>query len=170
MSLSFRAVSRLFRFALFGLALWFFGNLYEEVVLMPNWVAASLDTLRAYTRYFAVVIQYHYYVPITQLAVLVLLVLAYRFELHPLRPALRRAGWWGLAGVALTVPIVVFLNTQLFLGDLSLTEADAHRLGWYWLGGNLLRLGCVGASLGYALRAYTQHQANGDEFLRNSTQ
>ncbi len=160
MSLSTRAVSRLLRFALFGLALWFFGNLYEEVVLMPNWVVASFDTLRVYTGYFRVVIQYHYYVPLTQLAVVTLLVLAYRAEPHllPLRPALRRAGGWGLAGVALTVPIVVFLNTQLFIGKLSLTEAEAHRLGWYWLAGNLLRLGCVGAALRYALRAYVQHQ------------
>lgn len=159
MTLSIRAVSRLLCFALFGLALWFFGNLYEEIILMPNWVAASLETLRAYNRYFTVVLQYHYYVPVTQLSVVALLVLAYRAEPHllSLRPALRRAGWWGTAGVALTVPIVVLLNTGLFLGDLSITEADAHRLGWYWMGGNLLRLICVGLAVRYTLRAYVRH-------------
>ena len=149
----------LLRFALFGLALWFFGNLYEQIVLMPNWVVAPLDVLRAYNRYYTVVIQYHYYVPATQLAVVALLVLGYRTARgESLRAALLRAGWWGAAGVALTVPIVWFLNTDLFLGDLTLSEAQAHRLGWYWMGGNLLRLACVALALRYALRAYVEQR------------
>lgn len=124
---------------------------------MPNWVVASLDTLWAYNRYFAVVIQYHYYVPLTQLAVVVLLVVAYRSEARPLplRPILRRAGWWGLAGVALTVPIVVFLNTQLFLGDLS----SPKPISTGWVGTGWLGICSGWAALGYVLRAYGQQQA-----------
>jgi hypothetical protein len=142
-------------FALFGLALWFFGNLYEEIVLMPNWLVASLDTLRAYNRYYAVVIQYHYYVPLTQLAVFVVTWLAFsrRAAELGLRPYLRRAAWGGWIGLALTALIVLNLNLDLFIGELRLSAADAHRLGGYWLIGNALRLVSVGWALWNTLRA-----------------
>lgn len=140
--------------ALFGLVLWFFGNLYEEVILMPNWLAAPVDVLRAYNRYYSVVIQYHYYVPTTQLAVIVLTVLC--FTNNPARQLaqhnLRRAAIWGGLGLLLTVWIVVKLNLDLFIGELTLSEAEAHSKGLIWMIGNGVRLVCIGLSLGYALR------------------
>lgn len=145
---------RWLHFALFGLALWFFGNLYEEVILMPNWLVAPLDVLTAYNRYYSVVIQYHYYVPITQLAVIILIVLC--FIDNPARqlaqPELRWAAIWGALGIALTVCIVLSLNLDLFIGELKLSEAEAHRKGLIWMIGNAVRLFCVGFSVSYAFR------------------
>ncbi len=141
-------------FALFGLALWFFGNLYEEVILMPNWLVAPLDVLTAYNRYYTVVIQYHYYVPITQLSVLILVVLC--FTNNPARQLarteLRWAAIWGTLGIALTAWIVLSLNLDLFIGELKLSEAEAHTKGLIWMIGNAVRLFCVGLSFGYSLR------------------
>lgn len=158
MTLSQKNTLRLLHFALFGLALWFFGNLYEEVILMPNWLAAPLDVLKANNRYYSVVIQYHYYVPTTQLAVVVLIVLC--FTTNPARqlsqPDLRRAAIWGSLGIILTVWIVVSLNLDLFIGQLKLSEADAHRKGLIWMVGNAVRLLCVGLSFGCAFRVRDQ--------------
>ena len=145
---------RWLHFVLFGLALWFFGNLYEEIILMPNWLVAPIDVLTAYNRYYTVVIQYHYYVPITQLAVITLIVLC--FTNNPARqltqPDLRRAAIWGALGVALTAWIVLSINLDLFIGELKLSEAEAHRKGLIWMIGNAVRLVCVGLSFGYTLR------------------
>ncbi|WP_461051898.1 hypothetical protein [Spirosoma arcticum] len=149
---------RWLNFALFGLALWFFGNLYEEVILMPNWLAAPIDVLRVHSRYTTVVVQYHYYVPTTQLAVITLIVLC--FTNNPARqlaqPDLRRAAIWGALGVALTAWIVLSLNLDLFIGELKLSEAEAHQKGLIWMIGNAVRLFCVGLSFGYALRVRDQ--------------
>ncbi|CCG98609.1 hypothetical protein FAES_0598 [Fibrella aestuarina BUZ 2] len=140
--------------SLFGLLLWFFGNLYEEVILMPNWLVAPLDVLHAYNRFYSVVLQYHYYVPITQLAVLTLVWLCFRQ--NPARlvapAALKRAAIWGGVGTLLTVLIVLQLNVKLFLGPVAVPEAEAHRLGVLWMLGNAIRLFCVGKTIGYALR------------------
>lgn len=145
---------RWLNFALFGLALWFFGNLYEEVILMPNWLAAPIDVLRVHSRYTTVVVQYHYYVPTTQLAVITLIILC--FTSSPARQLaqsdLRRAAIWGSLGIALTAWIVLSLNLDLFIGELKLSEAEAHRKGLIWMIGNAVRLFCVGLSFGYALR------------------
>jgi hypothetical protein len=153
-----QATLRWLHFVLFGLALWFFGNLYEEVIMMPNWLAAPIDVLRVHSRYYTVVIQYHYYVPVTQLAVLVLIVLC--FTNNPAQqlaqPDLRRAAIWGALGVALTAWIVLSLNLDLFIGELKLSEAEAHRKGLIWMIGNAIRLFCVGLSFGYALRVRDQ--------------
>lgn len=145
---------RWLNFALFGLALWFFGNLYEEVILMPNWLAAPIDVLTAYNRYYTVIIQYHYYVPVTQLAVLSLILGC--FTTNPARQLaqsdLRRAAVWGGLGIAITVWIVLSLNLDLFIGQLKLSEAEAHQKGLIWMIGNAVRLVCVGLSFGYAVR------------------
>ncbi|WP_157579065.1 hypothetical protein [Spirosoma montaniterrae] len=145
---------RWLNFALFGLALWFFGNLYEEVILMPNWLVAPLDVLQAYNRYYTVVIQYHYYVPITQVAVIVLIVCC--FTANPARQQagrdLGRAAIWGTIALVLTAWIVLSLNLDLFIGQLTLTETEAHRKGLIWMLGNGVRLICVGLSLWYTIR------------------
>ncbi|MEZ0608681.1 hypothetical protein ACAW74_09205 [Fibrella sp. WM1] len=142
-------------FSLFGLLLWFFGNLYEEVILMPNWLVAPLDVLQAYNRYYSVVIQYHYYVPVTQLAVLALIWLC--LSQNPARQLapimLKRAAIWGGLGTLLTIVIVTQINVKLFLGSVAVPEVDAHRLGFLWMLGNAIRLFCVGKAIGYTLSA-----------------
>jgi len=141
-------------FALFGLGMWAFGNLYEEVVLMPNWLAAPLDVLVAYNRYYTVVIQYHYYVPLTQLAVVGLgyLSLSRSAARQVAGRPLRRGLGFGLAALALTAVIVTQLNLKLFIGPLSLPLEEAHRLGLLWMVGNAVRLVLVFAALIETLR------------------
>ncbi len=148
-----KTIHRILNFALFGLLLWFFGNLYEEIILMPNWLAAPIDVLKAYNNYYTVVIQYHYYVPITQLAVVAITVLTFRNDpiLCEVRPALRRATVWGWLGIGLTAWIVLNLNLDLFIGKLTLSETEAHQKGLIWMIGNAARLVCVGLSISYAL-------------------
>jgi hypothetical protein len=149
---------RLLDFSLFGLSLWFFGNLYEEIILMPNWLAAPIDVLRAYNRYYTVVIQYHYYVPITQLAVVVLTVLLFNQSsvLQTSKPNLRRAATWGWIGIGLTAWIVLNLNLDLFIGELTLSEVEAHQKGLIWMIGNALRLLCVGMAIVYTMKIRDQ--------------
>jgi hypothetical protein len=66
-----RMFGRLLGFALFFMAYWFFGNLYEEIVMVPNHLVNPLYRLEGYQQYFHVVNPVFYFVPFTQLAVLV---------------------------------------------------------------------------------------------------
>lgn len=153
MTISLKTTRRLINFSLFGLIMWFFGNLYEEIVLMPNWLVAPLDVLQAYNRYYSVVIQYHYYVPTTQLAVLALiwLCVSQNAARQLATSALRRAMYWGVAGTLLTALIVMQINVQLFLGSVNVPETAAHQMGLVWMVGNALRLFCVGMAIGYTV-------------------
>lgn len=144
---------RLLAFALFAHALWFFGNLYEEVVFVPNGVAATSAASRAFNAYFATTHQYNYYVPLTQLGTLALVAAAIKGRRQPsLRlggPALASV----LAGV-LTAFIVVHYNLRIWFGDVSaLPESELHALTWQWGAANLLRLGLVGVAALGLLRA-----------------
>lgn len=150
MQLSNRATLRLLNFTIFGLAMWFFGNLYEEVILMPNWLVAPLPVLKTYQQYYSVVIQYHYYVPVTQLAVVALITLYFTDNpaRHSSRRQLGRGSLWGLIGITLTAYVVLTINLKLFIGDLQLSETAAHQMGLTWMVLNGLRLACVGFAWG----------------------
>ncbi|MBC7923316.1 MAG: hypothetical protein H7Z75_19740 [Ferruginibacter sp.] len=145
-------------FSLFGLTLWFFGNFYEEVILMPNWLAAPIEVLKSYNRYYSVVIQYHYYVPVTQLAVVTLIVLC--FTKNPARQIglvkLRRAAVWGTMGLLLTAYVVLTINLDLFIGELRVTERVAHQKGLVWMIANAARLFCVGLAFRYTFQVRDQ--------------
>lgn len=162
MQLSTRATLRLLNFTIFGLAMWFFGNLYEEVILMPNWLVAPLPVLKTYQQYYSVVIQYHYYVPVTQLAVMALIALYFTDNpaRHSARRQLGRGSLWGLSGIALTAYVVLTINLKLFIGDLQLSETMAHQMGLIWMVLNGVRLICVGFAWGAAVSTRDQMLAS----------
>src|SRR5205809_751071 len=69
---------RILWFAIATHCMWFFGNLYEEVVIVPNGLVASSASLAAYNAYFSVTNAAFYYVPTSQLGFVGLLWLVFR--------------------------------------------------------------------------------------------
>lgn len=52
----------------------------------------------------------------------------------------------------LTALIVTQNNIKLFLGEITISEAEAHQMGLIWMLGNALRLFCVGMATQLVLR------------------
>ncbi|MGD1839737.1 MAG: hypothetical protein ACFB0B_02415 [Thermonemataceae bacterium] len=151
--------NKLLLFSLFFLAYWFFGNLYEEIVLAPNNLVNSYEALVCWQGFFQVTNQIHYYVPFTQLAVLVVYFLYFKSNDKYIKELLKRASIFGLASIAITVYIVTQLNLKLFFGDLETFQQEIYNLSLIWLIVNFIRICLVGSTLYFVFKAYLRFQA-----------
>lgn len=143
--------------AVIGLAHWFFGNLYEEIVLAPNNLVHSYEQLLRWQNYYLVTNQIYYYVPFTQIAVLIVWFLYFKNTDTDRGTNLRKASIYGLLALALTAVIITQLNLKLFFGDLNLYRDQVHQMSVYWFIGNGLRVMLVGMALRYAFRVYLSY-------------
>jgi hypothetical protein len=152
-SLPIAIVRFLIGFALFAHAMWFFGNLYEEMVIVPNGVSATVAKIGAFNAYFSVARQYNYYVPLTQLGTLALVAAAIGWR-HEARLRLRVPAAASVLAFALTAFIIVHYNLRIWTGAVSaLSAAELHSLVWQWGVANLLRIVLVGGAALGLLRA-----------------
>ncbi|MGC7094358.1 hypothetical protein ACPZ19_06825 [Amycolatopsis lurida] len=139
---------RLTLVAALGMAYWFFGNLYEAVVFSPNWVVDSPAQFTRLREFFVNTGPTLYFVPVAQLAVLLVWVLWWRNRDEELKRDYRRAGVASLVSVALSVYVIAVLVRQMF-GD----EAPGPELtgvAWQWNAGNVIRM-VLTAVTGWAL-------------------
>ncbi len=143
-----------FLLALAGLAQWFFGNLYEEVVLAPNGLVNSYAQLKCWHGYFVVTNPIYYYVPFTQFAVGIVWYLYFTQKSREIKKRLFRASLLGLLALALTAVIITQLNLKVFFGDLDPIRDQLYGLSLTWMIANGVRLVLVGATLGYAFKSY----------------
>lgn len=149
-----RRISSLFLFSLFFFAYWFFGNLYEEIVLVPNQLVDTYEALSCWQMYFKITNPVFYYIPFTPLAVVGAFVLHFHAKDERQKKILKRASLFGLTSVLITVIIVTQLNTKLFFGDLEKYKTELFEMSVLWLFANAIRLYTVGSSLYYILQAY----------------
>jgi hypothetical protein len=110
--------------AVLGHAHWFFGNLYEGLVLAPGWTSVAGGPLAVADGVLAPGSPVRYYIPITPLTVLV--TLAAVAAGRRTAPTTRRALLIGLAltiaGAAVTGYLVTQINLELFF-DTATTPA-----------------------------------------------
>lgn len=142
-------MSKLFliRFALFGVAMWFFGNLYEGIVLAPNQLVDTIRKLEIWNDYFTLTNPIFYFVPITHIAVIVIWVLVFSKGINmESRRSLKRAAALLFAAEIVTIYIVLQLNLNLFFSDQFDQDAINKVIQWNIL--NATRVILVGISLG----------------------
>jgi hypothetical protein len=152
-------------FTVFGIAMWFFGNLYEAVVIGPNIAGDTKEQLRAFQQFTVVTNPVYYYIPLTQIAAVTLIVWFVRTPWRaPEKRSLFIASAAEIAAVALSSYIIVKLNMTLFFGSLGETPDELHRLALQWNLLNLVRVGVTALALVFALGALTKVRA------RTSTQ
>lgn len=149
-----KTFNRLLLFSAFFLAHWFFGNLYEEIVLAPNQLTNSYEALKKWQSYFTITNQVYYYVPFTQIAVFVACYLYFKAIDKTEKSLLKKASIFGLFSIGITVIIVTQLNVKLFFGDLDKYKNQIYQLSVIWLIGNLVRLYLIGSSLYFVLKTY----------------
>ena len=149
-----KTFDRLLLFALIFLAYWFFGNLYEEIVLVPNHLTNPSEVLTAYHQYFVLSGPTYYFVPLTQTAVLVVFLLYWKSGEGEQMRLLQKAAVFGLLSLLVTALIVTQINFKLFAEDFAQYQDVLFALSVMWLLGNLLRMVLVGGCLYFIWKTY----------------
>jgi hypothetical protein len=126
--------------AVIGMAYWFFGNLYEAVVFSPNWVEDSPAQFARLHGFFSNSSPTLYFVPITQLATVLVWVLWWRNRDDELTPNYRRAGVSALLLTALTAYIVAVLIPRMFGEDYLARSDSLTAAAWQWNVLNVFRM------------------------------
>lgn len=129
---------RLTLIAVLGMAFWFFGNLYEAVVFAPNWVVDSPAQFTRLREFFVNTGPTLYFVPVAQLAILLVWVLWWRNRDEELKRDYRRAGVASLVSVVLSVYVIAVLVQRMF-GD-EVPGPELTGVAWQWNAGNVIRM------------------------------
>jgi hypothetical protein len=143
-------------FSLCGLALWFFGNLYEAIVIAPNMLKDSARKMRDWQDFFDVTNPVYFYIPVAPAALftLVYLFLRTKNDDHVLKRFLKISAFSGILAFVLGIYIITRVNFKLFFGDLEKYSADAYQLAVLWNVLNIVRLFLAGVSVMYVFKAY----------------
>jgi hypothetical protein len=141
-----------------GLAAWLFGNVYEEIVIVPNFVFGDVHAaMIAFRTLFRTTNPVFYYAAVGPLVVLSTGLTTFAAWREPRRRArlLLVLACVGLAGL-LSVYIVIGINLRLFFGPVFDDDAVARGLAVQWLVLNLLRVALVATAMTLAVRARTE--------------
>ncbi|MBO0931960.1 hypothetical protein [Fibrella aquatilis] len=149
-----RTQKQLALLSIIGLAYWLFGNLYEAIVISPNWVVDSPAQLRRLNEFFVRTSPTIYFVPITQLATIGVWVLFWKNRETSVKAALIRASLWALAATLLNGFIVSTIVLKLFASDFDRYGDYLTTLAWRWNVLNLVRMILVGTTVHYLFSAF----------------
>ena len=147
-----RITASLLAVAQLGHAHWFFGNLYEAIVKVPDRLAAAPDltvagepvTLKLLLRPGSPV---RYYLPVGPVAIAAgLAALLAGWDVPSDRRRLATASACAVSGGAITVHLVRAVNIRLFFADRPLSPAEQKALLGVWYRWNAVRLVAVGGA------------------------
>jgi hypothetical protein len=140
--------------AVLGMAYWLFGNLYEAVVISPNWVRDSPAQLTRLHEFFGLTSPTLYFIPITLLALVLVWVLWWRNREPDLARDHRRAGVAALALTVVNAYIVAALISTLFGADALARPERLNAAAWQWNVLNLVRMTLTGLTMYHLFNAY----------------
>lgn len=149
----------LLAFSLFGIALWFFGNLYEGVVIAPNMLYDSVSKIRDWQDFFEITNPVYFYIPVSPLAVFVIVFLYFKTSRDnaALKRHLKYAIIFGLPAFGLGIVIITQINFKLFFGDIQKYTAVTHRLSVLWNCLNIARVLLLAPVLFHTFKACIEH-------------
>ena len=152
--------NNLLLFSLFGVALGFFGVLYEGVVYGPKLLDVSMERMLFWKEFTSVISPIVYYVPWVYLATIMLVVLYFKTqkEKTELKKRLKLASIFQILSLVLTIYILTQINFKRSFGDL---EKYADTIPGKVLLFNILsiiRVTLAAIGLSYVFNAYIQTQ------------
>lgn len=141
--------------ALVCLLQWLFGNLYEQVVIAPNWVIDSARQLDRLHQFFVRSTPTLYFVPFTLLASPLVWAAHACNRLPNASATFWSASGCALVAAALNAFIVVTLAIPLFSPEYRLhTDAELHAMCSRWNVLNALRMVVTAATTYWTFRAF----------------
>jgi phosphotransferase system glucose/maltose/N-acetylglucosamine-specific IIC component len=139
-----------------GLAHWFFGNLYEALVIAPNWTVDSPAQLQRLNEFFVHTSPTLFFVPMVPLATLLVWLVAFLNRDRRLGATYARASLYAALAMALNVLIVTTLITKLFGADYQAHASQLQSYAARWNLLNLGRMGLVATAATYLFNAFRQ--------------
>ncbi|HTB30393.1 MAG TPA: hypothetical protein VK808_00090 [Bacteroidia bacterium] len=103
--------NNLLLFSLFGVALGFFGILYEGLVYGPKFLDTSMDRMLFWKSFTSIISPLAYYTPWVGLGTLILVALF--FKTPKLKPLLKNRLKWASIFQVLSLAITLFILTQI---------------------------------------------------------
>ena len=145
-------------FSLFGIALGFFGILYEGVVYGPKLLDVSGERMLFWKNFTAVISPIAYYVPWVYLATIALVALYFKTpkEKTELKKRLKSGSVFQIISLALTIYILTQINFKLRFGNL---EKYADTIPGQVILFNILsivRIASAATGLTFIFKAYIQ--------------
>jgi hypothetical protein len=113
--------NNLLLFSLFGIALGFFGILYEGVVYGPKFLDVSMERMLFWKSFTSVISPVIYYAPWVYLATIALVILYFKTprEKAGLKKRLKLGGLFQIASLVLTIYILTQINFKQSFGNLE---------------------------------------------------
>ncbi|MDB5282573.1 MAG: hypothetical protein JWO06_1648 [Bacteroidota bacterium] len=154
--------NRLLLFSLFGIALGFFGMLYEGLVTIPKMLDTSMERMLFWRDYYAAINPVIYYIPLTPLATFILLGLYFAGakENAALRKQLGWAAILQITSLVITFCIVKQINPKLYYNNIALYAAVIPVKAMQVNILSVLRLGLGATGLALVFKAYMSTQKN----------
>jgi hypothetical protein len=154
--------NRILLFSLFGMTMWFFGNLYEAIVIVPNMLTNSILKAKLWQDFFVITNPVFYYIPISPSAVLTTVFLYFKTSQRnsTLKRRLKFATIFGLIASALGIIIITRINLKLFFGDVEKISETAHYLSVWWNILNAVRVLLLLVTIINLFKAYVLTQRN----------
>jgi hypothetical protein len=151
-----RHFNTLLLFSLFGITLWFFGNLYEAVVIVPNMLENSVAKAHAWQAFFTTTNPVFFYVPLAPLATVAAIILYFRVRKAStvLKSQLRIAAICSVLALAIGAYIIIQINLKLFFGDIGKYAGELHGLAVLWNILNGVRVILLAVAVTHLFRAY----------------
>jgi hypothetical protein len=113
--------NNLLLFSLFGIALGFFGILYEGIVYGPKFLDTSMERMLFWKNFTSIINPLAYYTPWVGLATLILVILFFITPKQKTEPKnrLKWASIFQMSSLALTLYILIQINFKLSFGNLE---------------------------------------------------
>jgi hypothetical protein len=154
--------NNLLLFSLFGIALDFFGMLYEGVVTIPKMLDTSMTRMLFWRDYYVAINPIIYYMPFVPLGTLILLLL-YFATIKEKAAIKKRLGWAGIlqiAALAITFYIVKGINPKQCFEDIAQYASVIHAKTVLVNILSVVRLALAATALTLTFQAYLQTQTN----------
>jgi hypothetical protein len=152
--------NNLLLFSLCGIALGFFGTLYEGVVYGPKFLDVSMERMLFWKSFTSVISPVIYYVPWVYLATITLVVLYFNApkERDGTKKRLKLAGIFQIASLALTIYILTQINFKLMFGNLEKYAGTIPAKVILFNILSVLRVAFGAMALAFVFKAYIQIQ------------
>lgn len=154
--------NRILLFSLFGITMWFFGNLYEAIVIVPNMLTNSILKAKLWQDFFETTNPAYFYIPFSPIAVLTTLFLYIKTPKKntTLKRKLKLSTIFGLIALGLGIVIITQINLKLFFGEVEKISASAHYLAVLWNILNVIRVLLLLVVVSNLFKAYILIQGN----------
>lgn len=141
-------------FSIFGIAYWFFGNLYEAIVFGPNWAIKDPNHLKHLNDFFVNSSPTAYFIPMTLLAAISIWVLTFFNKIETVKREYRMASILALIITVMTSLIVGLVLSKMFGPGYFENPSEGSFYGMLWNILNALRLLLEVATIYYLFNVY----------------